>query len=162
MNQQYIKYWRLGDRLKSTSYCKIPSLWSCKNIKFHFISSSPSLRLDAISPQNHLKTGKSSHCVSFHLWAGEEEDGKHGHHVEALVNPGEKQVLGQVDQASQVEEESWEEVDGGDGQVDVWKRVLELSIRPSVAVSDLDKDANANKESWDGHRIKEICWGESI
>ena len=80
-----------------------------------------------------------------HVRAGEEEDGEHGHHVEAHRNPGEEQVFGQVDEVSQGVEEGREEDDGGNGEVDVSKRVLELSTRLSSArLSHLDKDANAN------------------
>ena len=84
--------------------------------------------------------------MGFHLRAGEEEEGKHGHHVEAHGNPGEEQVFGQVHEVGQHVENSREEDDCGNGQVDVPKRVLELSSGLSVMVSHLDCDANSHKE----------------
>ena len=100
--------------------------------------------------------------MGFHVRAREEEEGKHGHRVEAHRNPGKEQVLRQVHETSQRVEKSAEEDDGGYDQVDVSKWVLELSAGLCVRVPHLDKDANSHEERRGGQRRKETqqTWGE--
>ena len=74
---------------------------------------------------------------------------------------GKSRSLGRSTKRAKIMTRTEKEIDGGYGQVDVWKRVLELSIWTSVRISDLDKDANAKEDRGDGHGRKEQFRGES-
>ena len=63
---------------------------------------------------------------------------------------------------SQRVEESGEEDDCGNGQVDVPKRVLELSSGFSVRVPHLDKDTNGYKERRGAHRKENQATGKEL